>query len=194
MKRLLTTYPLICALLPLIAISCSRKNPVIEIQTPIGNIEVELYMDKAPVTAGNFLKMVKDHVYDGGSFYRTVRTGNDANPIKIEVLQGGTEGKANVPEIDPIRHETTQVTGIKHMNGTISMARSAPGTARTEFFICLDNLPELDFGGRRNPDGQGFAAFGKVIEGMTVVQRIWGSPAAGQKIEPPVRIHKIKIR
>jgi peptidyl-prolyl cis-trans isomerase A (cyclophilin A) len=182
------------ALVPLIGISCQKKNPVIEIQTPKGIIAVELFIDKAPVTAGNFLKIVKDHVLDGGSFYRTVRSSNDANPIKINVLQGGTQGKDSIPEIKPISHETTKITGIRHLDGVISMARSAPGSAKTEFFICIGDQPELDFGGRRNPDGQGFAAFGKVVEGWTLVQEIWSSPAAGQIIDPPVRIHKMIVR
>lgn len=186
----------LCALvlIPFLVISCQKKNPVIEIQTPKGNIAVELFIDKAPITAGNFLQIVTDHVLDGGSFYRTVRSVNDANPVRIEVLQGGTQGKDSIPDIKPIEHETTKMTGIKHLDGVISMARTTPGSARTEFFICIGDQPELDFGGRRNPDGQGFAAFGKVIEGMTLVQEIWQGSAAGQKIDPPVRIHKVVVR
>lgn len=182
------------AVLFFIAGSCQKKNPLIEIQTPKGVISVELYLEKAPVTAGHFLKLVRDHVLDGGSFYRTVRGMNDSNPIKINVVQGGTEGKDNVPDILPIAHETTKVTGIKHLAGVISMARSTPGSAKSEFFICIDNQPELDFGGRRNPDGQGFAAFGKVVGGMNVVEQIWQSSAAGQKIDPAVRIHKVILK
>lgn len=194
MKRMLRICLYVLVLIPLIGISCQKKNPVIEIQTPKGNIAIELYVDKAPITAGNFLKIVSDHVLDGGSFYRTVRNTNDANPVKIEVLQGGTQGKDNIPDTKPIEHETTKITGIKHLNGVISMARTTPGSAKTEFFICIGDQPELDFGGRRNPDGQGFAAFGKVIEGMPLVQEIWQGSAAGQKIDPPVRIHKVLVR
>ena len=178
----------------LLGVSCGKKNPVIEIQTPKGNIAVELYIDKAPITAGNFLKLAQGHVLDGGSFYRTVRSNADANPIKIEVVQGGTEGKGNMQEVKPISHETTQTTGIRHLDGVISMARSTPGSARGEFFICLGNQPELDFGGRRNPDGQGFAAFGKVIEGMPLVEQIFSGPAVGQKLDPPVSIYKVIVR
>jgi len=181
-------------LIPFLGIACQKKNPVIEIQTPKGNIAVELYIDKAPITAGNFLKVVKEHILDGGSFYRTVRSVNDSNPVKIEVLQGGTQGKDTVPDIKPIEHETTKMTGIKHLDGVISMARSTPGSARAEFFICIGNQPELDFGGRRNPDGQGFAAFGKVIRGMNLVEEIWQGPAAGQNIDPKVRIHKVIVK
>jgi peptidyl-prolyl cis-trans isomerase A (cyclophilin A) len=185
-------WPLI--LIPFIGISCQKKNPVIEIQTPKGNITVELYIDKAPVTAGNFLKIVKDHVLDGGSFYRTVRGINDTNPVKISVIQGGAEDKNRIPDIRPIEHETTEKTGIKHLDGVISMARDKPGSAKTEFFICIGDQPELDFGGRRNPDGQGFAAFGRVIEGMPLVLKIWQGVAEGQKIDPPVRIQKVVVK
>lgn len=194
MKRTPKIYLIILLLIPLLGISCQKKNPVIEIVTPKGNILVELYTDKAPVTAGNFLKLVKDHVLDGGSFYRTVRTTNDANPIKISVVQGGVKGSDIAREISPIEHETTKVTGIKHLQGVVSMARSEPGSAKTEFFICISDQPELDFDGRRNPDGQGFAAFGKVVDGMNVVQDIWQGPAAGQDIDPPVRIHKVVVK
>jgi peptidyl-prolyl cis-trans isomerase A (cyclophilin A) len=181
-------------LILIVCASCTKKNPVIEIQTPKGNIVVELYLDKAPVTAGNFLKLAQDHMLDGGSFYRAVRSTADANPIKIEVLQGGIDGKENMPDVKPIRHETTKETGIRHLEGVISMARSTPGSARSEFFICMGNQPELDFGGRRNPDGQGFAAFGKVIDGYFLAEQIWSGPAIGQKIDPPVRIHKVIVR
>jgi peptidyl-prolyl cis-trans isomerase A (cyclophilin A) len=194
MKRIIRINLCALILIPFIGISCQKKNPVIEIQTPKGNITVELYIDKAPVTAGNFLAIVKDHVLDGGSFYRTVRSVNDTNPVKIEVLQGGTQGKDSIPDIKPIEHETTKISGIKHLDGVISMARTTPGSAKTEFFICIGDQPELDFGGRRNPDGQGFAAFGKVINGLTLVQEIWRGSAAGQKIDPAVRIHKVVVK
>jgi peptidyl-prolyl cis-trans isomerase A (cyclophilin A) len=175
-------------------VSCQKKNPVVEIQTPKGNIVMELYLDKAPVTAGHFLDLVKSGVLNGGSFYRTVRGSNDTNPVKIHVIQGGISNKEDAPEVKPIDHETTAVTGIKHLNGVVSMARSTPGTARSEFFICIGDQPELDFGGRRNPDGQGFAAFGKVIEGMSLVESIWSSPAADQRIKNQVGIFKIVVR
>lgn len=194
MKRVLRNASVIVVLILMAGISCQKKNPIVEIQTPKGNIVVELYLDKAPITAGNFLQLAKDHVLDGGNFYRSVRNTVDANPIKIEVLQGGLGDAEPVREVKPIEHETTKVTGIKHLDGVISMARTAPGSARTEFFICLGKQPELDFGGRRNPDGQGFAAFGQVIEGIEIVRGIWSGPAMGQKVDPPVRIHKVVFR
>ncbi|MBT3242826.1 MAG: peptidylprolyl isomerase [Bacteroidetes bacterium] len=174
--------------------SCQKKNPVVEIQTPKGNILVELYMDKAPVTAGNFLKLVEDGVYDGASFYRTVRQGNDSNPISISVIQGGISHKQDRVKVARIEHEHTDTTGLKHLDGTISMARGRPGSASSEFFICMGDQPELDYRGRRNSDRKGFAAFGQVIEGFKVCRDIWGSPAAGQDIDPQIRIHKMEIQ
>lgn len=194
MKRILPSYPVAILLILLIGVSCGKKNPVIEIQTPKGVIAVELYPGQAPVTAAHFLKLVEEKVFDGSSFYRTVRGTNDANPVRINVLQGGLQEKAEKAGIPRIPHETTGTTGIKHLNGVISMARSEPGSASTEFFICVGDQPELNQGGRRNPDGQGFAAFGKVIEGLDVVEKIWMGPAAGQSIDPPVLIHKMMVR
>lgn len=177
-------------------LSCTKENPKVEIQTYKGLIIVELDIKNAPITAGNFLKLVKQGVYDGGSFYRSVRGGpsDQNNKYSIQVVQGGIARKANSPKVDPIPHETTQDTGIKHKNMTISMARGEPGTASSEFFICLNDEPELDFGGRRNPDGQGFAAFGRVLVGEDIVHKVWGSSAIGEDIDPVVIIHKITVK
>lgn len=175
-------------------LACQKKNPVVEIQTPKGKILVELDLEHAPITAGNFLELVKEGFYDGSSFYRTVRASDKANPIPITVIQGGVRDNQSSRKVEPIAHETTEMTGIKHLDGTISMARRGPGTAATEFFICLGDNPELDYGGRRNPDGQGFAAFGHVTEGFRELQAIWGAPAIGENIDPPIRIHKIKLQ
>jgi len=194
MKKISNKFLIGLFLILATSFSCQKKNPVVEIQTPKGNIVIELYLDMAPVTAGHFLELVKTGVLNGGSFYRTVRGSNDTNPVNIHVIQGGISNKEDAPEVKPIDHETTAVTGVKHLNGVISMARSTPGSARSEFFICIGDQPELDFGGRRNPDGQGFAALGKVIEGMSIVESIWSSPASEQRIEPQVRIHKMVIR
>ena len=92
----------------------------------------------------------------------------------------------------PIPLERTSKTGLRHVDGTISMARDGPETATSEFFICIGDQPELDFGGRRNPDGQGFAAFGRVTAGMEVVRRIQQSPAREQRLDPPITILRIR--
>jgi peptidyl-prolyl cis-trans isomerase A (cyclophilin A) len=144
----------------------------------------------APITASNFLKLVDQGVYKQASFYRVVRMDNQPrSPVKIEVIQGGLKDDEAIDNYPTIRHETTKETGLKHLNGTISMARNQPGTASTEFFICIHHQPELDFGGKRNPDGQGFAAFGQVIEGMNVVRKIQRQPDEGQYLNQPIKIY-----
>ncbi len=170
--------------------ACSKQNPELIIQTESGEITVELYMDKAPVTALNFLSYIDKGIYKNASFYRTVTLNNQpVNPVKIEVIQGGLfeNDSLNVP----IFHETTARTGILHKDGVISMARLEPGTASTEFFICIGDQPELDFGGLRNPDGQGFAAFGQVVKGMDIVREIHNNPAQNQYLTPTIQIFNI---
>jgi len=169
------------------------ENPRVLIQTELGDITVEIYLTKAPVTAKNFLAYVDQGLFDDSVFYRVVTMDNQPdNNIKIEVIQGGLgddEGKKRLP---PIPHETTDATGILHKDGVISMGRWEPGTASSEFFICVGDQPELDFGGRRNPDGQGFSAFGRVVQGMDVVRLIHRQPALGQILEPKIKIFKVK--
>lgn len=162
--------------------------------TGFGEIKAELYVDKAPVTAGNFLRYVEEGRYEGAIFYRTVRMDNQPNnKVKIEVLQGGLYVDGHPAKLAMIRHETTGETGVLHKAGVLSMARWGPGTADSEFSICIGDQPELDFGGKRNPDGQGFAAFGKVIEGMEVVREIHQQPAEGQRLRPFVKIVEMKV-
>ncbi len=174
--------------------SFSQKLPIVTIETSLGTIFCEIDTINVPVTANNFLKHIKNGTYKNPVFYRVVRPDNQpANNTKIEVIQGGLYADEEIDKIKPIAHETTKETGIKHLDGTISMARNEPGTASTEFFICVGNQPELDFGGVRNPDGQGFAAFGKVIEGMEVVRKIQIQKDNNQYLIKPVRIMKIEI-
>jgi len=167
------------------------------ISTELGDIEAEIFVDKAPVSATNFLKYVDSVRYnnDLASFYRIVRLDNQPDkPSKIEVIQGGY-GKDSLIELyqfPPIKHETTKETGILHKDGVLSMARMEPGTASSEFFICVGNQPELDFGGKRNPDGQGFATFGKVYKGMEVVRKIQQLNDSLQYLKNPVKIIGIK--
>lgn len=171
---------------------CKAQNPQILIQTELEDIKVEIYEKKAPITASNFLKYLDENRFEGASFYRVVRIDNQPNnDIKIEVIQGGSGFAESEKRLPPIEHETTDITGILHKDGVISMARNEPGTASSEFFICVGDQPELDFGGRRNPDGQGFAAFGKVIDGMNIVREIQRKPADGQMLNPQIKINKI---
>jgi peptidyl-prolyl cis-trans isomerase A (cyclophilin A) len=161
-------------------------NPKVLLVTELGGITLELFPRQAPLTAANFLRYVEQGRYAGASFYRVVRSDNQAySPVKIEVIQGGLGMGQHPLKLPPIPHETTVVTGVRHLEGTLSMSRLEPGTAHSEFFICLGESHELDYGGRRNPDGQGFAAFGRVVQGMEVVRVIQRRPTGSDT--PPVR-------
>lgn len=166
----------------------------VAIVTSLGSISVTVDVHRAPMSAGNFLEYVDRQLFDDAQFYRSVHAENDVNPIKISVLQGGIIESAK--GLAPIPHESTRQTGLRHVDGTISIARREPGTGSAgAFFICIGDQPELDFGGRRNPDGLGFAAFGRVQEGMSVVRTIWMQQTVGtdgsigaQMIASPIRI------
>lgn len=173
---------------------CTQQNPQVIIKTVFGDITVELYPDKAPVTVDNFLTYVKENRFREATFYRVVTLENQPdNDIKIEVIQGGNFDDDHPDSLPPITHETTDQTGIKHKDGVISMARMEPGTANDDFFICIGDQPELDFGGKRNPDGQGFAAFGKVVKGMDVVHRIHQVPAPEQWMKEGIPILAVEM-
>ncbi len=163
---------------PILTANADEATVSIVMITSQGEIGIDLYLEKAPVTAGNFLRLVEGEHLDGGSFYRVVTYENDHGKPQIEVIQGGLGGEGESP-FPPIDHETTKQTGILHTDGVISMARGDIGTASSEFFICVGDQPGLDYGAVRNPDEQGFAAFGKVVSGMDVVRRINQSPADG---------------
>ena len=173
----------------------SATDPRVLIQTDLGDILLELYLQQEPVTVRNFLRYIEENRFAEATFYRVVRMDNQPdNQIKIEVVQGGLKVDNHPFSLPPIPHESTQQTGILHTDGVISMARYEPGTASSDFFICVGDQPELDYGGRRNPDGAGFAAFGKVIRGMDVVRKIHNSPIRGQTLEPNIPILKIEVK
>jgi peptidyl-prolyl cis-trans isomerase A (cyclophilin A) len=172
---------------------CSPGTQV-RIITSLGEMVVEVYPDLAPVTAQNFLYHVEHGTYTNSLFYRVVRMDNQPrNKVKIEVIQGGLFEDDLVEAKAPIVHETTEATGILHTDGVISMARMEPGSASTEFFICIGDQPSLDYGGKRNPDGQGFAAFGKVVSGMEVARAIQALPDDGQYLVEKVIIHSMTV-
>ena len=171
----------------------------VRMQTTAGSIDIELDAKRAPLTVANFLRHVDAGRYDGATFYRTVTRANDHGSPVIEVIQGGL-GNAAAPW-PPIAHESTAQTGLSHLDGTISMARGEAGTASSEFFICIGAQPGLDYGAPRNPDGQGFAAFGRAVSGMETVRRIHRQPAEGaadsayvegQMLTVPVRILEVR--
>jgi peptidyl-prolyl cis-trans isomerase A (cyclophilin A) len=163
------------------------------IETEKGDIEVELDGARAQVTVANFLRYVDGKFYDGGRFHRTVTKDNQPDDkVKIEVVQAGINPDKMKDEFPPIKLERTRDTRLAHKDGTISMARDGPDTATSDFFVCVGDQPELDFGGKRNPDGQGFAAFGKVVKGMDVVKKIQAGKADGQALAPPVKIVTVR--
>jgi peptidyl-prolyl cis-trans isomerase A (cyclophilin A) len=163
------------------------------IDTPAGSIEIELFPDAAPITVANFLHYVDLGLYEGGTFHRTVTMRNQPNnEVKIEVIQGGVNPGRTSEVGAKIPLERTTLTGLSHRDGAISMGRFEPDSADSEFFICIGDQPELDFGGRRNPDGQGFAAFGQVTNGMDIVRAIQRSAHEEQKLTPPVQIQRVR--
>ena len=168
--------------------------PHVLIQTQAGDIEVELYPRQAPRTVAAFLSYVDSGLYKKSNFYRVLNeenqpTGTDPS----QLIQGGI-WRTNHPKavsLPGVPHETTQQTHILHKDGVISLARQAPGTATTEFFICVGDQPGFDYGGVNNPDKQGYAAFGKVVKGMDVVQAIYRMAEEDQSFTPPVSIINI---
>lgn len=186
-------------------------SKIVRIDTEFGAIRLELDDQAAPITVTNFLHYVEEGLYDGGFFHRTVRMDNQSNEnlrrgsqhdddrnlpndqARIEVIQAGVNPGREAELGDPIPLERTSETGLRHLDGTVSMARFTPDSAVSDFFICINDQPALDFGGMRNPDGQGFAAFGHVIDGMDIVRRIHEQPADGQSLDPAITISRIVI-
>jgi peptidyl-prolyl cis-trans isomerase A (cyclophilin A) len=169
-------------------------NPIVQMKTELGEIKIEIYEKQAPITSNNFLRYVDNKLYDGTTFFRTVTMDNQPTKeqptaVKILVIQGGQVDKAK--EYPPIEHETTDKTGLRHLEGAISMSRMKPGSATSSFFLCIRDEPELDFGGSRNSDGMCFSAFGRVISGMEVVKKIHDQPKEGQRITPPIGIPSV---
>lgn len=179
---------------------CAREktydNPVIAIETKYGDIKVELYPDKAPATVAAFLSNIDSSFYKRSSFYRVLRYDNQVTGAPHSYLiQGGVwESNFDLKErFKPMPHESTKQTGILHSRGTISMARNEPGTATSEFFICVEDEPGFDYGGLNNADGLGYAAFGKVVEGMDLVDKIYHQPEHKQRFVSPIVIINIKL-
>jgi peptidyl-prolyl cis-trans isomerase A (cyclophilin A) len=188
---------LLLLLLAGVLTACSHSDPNrphVIIRTSAGDIEVELYPRQAPRTAGAFLSYIDSGVYKNGSFYRVLNRDNQVTGAAIsELIQGGIwkTNHAKAVSLPGVPHETTQQTHIQHKDGVISLARGAPGTGTTEFFICVGDQPGFDFGGENNPDGQGYAAFGKVVDGMDVVRAIYARPENDQVFTPPIPIFEI---
>jgi len=171
-------------------VSTQSKAVRVRVQTELGDIVIEVDPVKAPGTTANFLKYVDAGHYDGGIFHRTV---------KIEVIQAGVNPDRAKEGFPAIPLERTSVTGILHKDSVVSMARGAPDSATSGWFVCINDQPSLDFGGNRNPDGQGFGAFGRVVTGMDVVRKIQAAPSSttrttnteAQRLTPPIKILKV---
>ena len=169
---------------------------LVRIETPLGNIDLAIDTTRAPVTSANFLKYVDAGLYNGGRFHRATRPDNytptPPNRPAMELIQGGIDPERRNDGFPAIPLERTSVTGIKHVAGVVSMARgNAADTATSDFFILLDDQPSLDHGGMRFDDGQGAAAFGRVVAGLDVVRKIQQQPVEKQALTPPVTILKI---
>ena len=173
----------------------AQETVVVTMKTQLGDIVLEVELAKAPITAANFLRYVDASRYDGGGFHRSVRLDNQpGKSALIEVVQASVKPELSASDFAPIALERTSTTGLRHLDGTLSMARDGADTATSDFFVCIGDQPSLDFGGKRNPDGQGFAAFGRVVRGMDVVRRIQGAPSDGQRLTPPILILSARRR
>jgi len=182
--------------LPALAMAQGNGGRVLtRVTTTLGDFVIAVDPKVAPVTVANYLAYVDAKDLDGGAVYRVVTLANQPqSKVKIEVVQWGMNQPDEKPPPRPaIVHETTRDTGLRHLDGTVSMARNGPGTATSEFFICIGPQPELDFGGRRNPDGQGFAAFGQVVDGMATVRKLHaqGRPD-DQYLKPPIAVTRVR--
>ena len=193
MRRIATIVAAVAIAAVVSMVRPAAQNPVrVLVQTELGDIVLEVDTRRAPNTAANFLRYVDAGHYDGGTFHRTVKMDNQPDsPVKIEVIQAGVNADRARDGFPAIPIERTSVTGLRHTNGAISMARGQPDSATSGWFICINDQASLDFGGARNPDGQGFAAFGRVVQGMDVVRKIQQAPNTdAQRLTPPIKILK----
>jgi len=193
MFRIVTNLAIAAVVGGALVADAAAQTPVrVVVRTELGDIVLEVDTRRAPNTAANFLRYVDAGHYDGGTFHRTVKMDNQPDsPVKIEVIQAGVNADRARDGFPAIPIERTSVTGLRHTNGAISMARGQPDSATSGWFICINDQASLDFGGARNPDGQGFAAFGRVVQGMDVVRKIQQAPNTdAQRLTPPIKILK----
>jgi peptidyl-prolyl cis-trans isomerase A (cyclophilin A) len=187
MKKL---FPFILMLL----MGCSEKKsqyPLIVISTSMGDIEAELYPDKAPKTVTAFLQYIDAGYYKASVFYRVVMQEAMSASLNTGIIQGGIWESQKL-DLAGIPHESTQLSKLSHTNGTLSLARTAPGTANSEFFICIGDQTQYDYGNNGVGDLQGYSAFGKVIKGMDIVRMIQQQPANGDQLVEKIVIKNIE--
>jgi len=189
MKRALVAAAFVLSTSAVASVQTPQGGDVtVAIETALGTITIAVDLTHAPITAGNFLKYVDAGIYEGGRFYRVTRPdnypGTPPNRPPMQLIQGGIDPSKAGERLPPIPLERTSVTGLKHVAGTVSMARGTPDSATTEFFVLLDDQPSLDFGGKRFDDEQGAAAFGRVLSGLDVVKKIQQqSPLQEQNVQ-----------
>lgn len=188
-------------LLPALAVAATRPRAApaqavrTRVATGLGSFVIEVDPEVAPVTVAHYLAHVDRGLLDGGAVYRIVTLANQAPETrhKIAVVQWGMNRPDDKPPpLPPIVHETTRQSGLRHLDGTVSMARAQPGSATAEYFVCVGDQPELDFGGGRNPDGLGFAAFGRVVDGMDVIRALHSRGEADQYLAQPIRVRSVR--
>jgi peptidyl-prolyl cis-trans isomerase A (cyclophilin A) len=191
-KRTVAVATAVVATIATIGTAVAQSPVRVLVQTELGDIVLEIDAAHAPRTAANFLRYLDAGHYNGGTFHRTVKMDNQPDsPVKIEVIQAGVNVERAKDGFPPIAIERTTETGLRHTDGAISMARNQPDSATSGWFICINDQPSLDFGGTRNPDGQGFAAFGRVVQGMDIVRKIQRAPNTdAQRLTPPIAILK----
>ena len=192
-RRTVLTMPVLS--LTGFALAQAPATVLTRVETSLGSLVIAVDPARAPITVANYLAYVDAKSLDGGAVYRIVTPANQPPETrhKISVVQWGMNLPDDAkPPLPPIAHETTRQTGLRHLDGTVSMARNNPGTAASEFFICIGDQPELDFGGGRNPDGQGFAAFGHVVAGQGVLQALYRMGQASQYVQPPVKVMTVR--
>ena len=178
----------------LLLAACAVKKsefPHIVIQTNYGDVEAELYPAKAPKTVAAFLSYIDKGFYKNATFYRVLKDEEMPTDNNSGLIQGGVW--PNLKSVAGIEHESTKQSGLSHESGTLSMARTGVGTATTEFFICIGDQTSLDAGRSGTTDSLGFAAFGKVTKGMSVVRKIQATKNNGDKLMENILITDIKI-
>ncbi len=188
---------LLVAILSLLLFSCTQETynePHVLIDSEYGEIELELYPDKAPATVAAFLSNVDAGVFNNSSFYRVIKNDNVPEEYNSGLIQGGVfkTDRGGQAALKKIPHESPKQTGLTHTSGTVSMARTTPGSATSEFFICIGDQPQFDSSSGGNYDGLGYAAFGKVFKGMKVVRAIQNKKSNGESFETPIKIKSIK--
>jgi peptidyl-prolyl cis-trans isomerase A (cyclophilin A) len=188
--RRFTTF---CALAALpLAAACGPSNPQVELRTPFGSIRIEVDSVRAPRTAANFLRYVDEGRLDSASFYRVRKEDAEALMQKgTAVVQGGLWRGDTTKFLPPIPLESTQQTGLEHTDGTVSLARFAVNSGRGEFFVVVGDQPHLDY---RGPDAPGYAAFGRVVEGMDLIRQIQRLPVKGEQLARPIPFSAARVR